>query len=230
MGPQTGECEGLMSAGVPPPIAPVKPSTGRLCIAVRVLLAWAMLLTGAASLVLWPVSYWWAPHASAGYVHFSASQERDSAATAIECGVWLSHGSAHVHAGSIHSTRMGLMGWGISEPGLELDAFVYRTSPDDKIRAEVMHFSGLLNWYAWGAGVRTQSGPQSGVRLSAPLWLVAIVCGATGAVLARSAHRRRFGADCCRHCGYSLIGIVSDRCPECGRPMARRGPSPGTRV
>lgn len=43
-----------------------------------------------------------------------------------------------------------------------------------------------------------------------------IFMGALAAPLLRRKHRRRTNR--CVHCGYSLVGNISGRCPECGLP------------
>ena len=41
-------------------------------------------------------------------------------------------------------------------------------------------------------------------------------CGACDLVFSTGDRRRR--SQCCRHCGYSLVGNTSGVCPECGKP------------
>jgi hypothetical protein len=49
-----------------------------------------------------------------------------------------------------------------------------------------------------------------------------IFMGALAAPLVRRTHRRRTNR--CVHCGYSLVGNISGRCPECGLPAACSDP------
>ncbi len=62
-----------------------------------------------------------------------------------------------------------------------------------------------------------------------------IICRTTVRVLRRDTARdpaKKSSGDrssndlpCCENCGYSLKGLVSSRCPECGQPFARVGTS-----
>jgi len=60
---------------------------------------------------------------------------------------------------------------------------------------------------------------------TAILGLVAAVLGAGVGWLWRTRSRSRRRAGRCVGCGYDLVGIRSDRCPECGRPRATPGAS-----
>lgn len=53
-------------------------------------------------------------------------------------------------------------------------------------------------------------------RVSLPLWMLLFAqVAAVGMLIARR-YRRRAGPGVCAECGYSLVGNVSARCPECG--------------
>jgi rubrerythrin len=52
------------------------------------------------------------------------------------------------------------------------------------------------------------------------LWPVAVLCLAVLLVLLTTGKRRL--PHLCRTCGYSLIGNVSGRCPECGEAVQPR--------
>lgn len=53
-----------------------------------------------------------------------------------------------------------------------------------------------------------------------PLWPIALAFFLGGSpLLWRMVRRRPMIPGHCRHCGYDLRGIPSDRCPECGTPL-----------
>jgi hypothetical protein len=60
--------------------------------------------------------------------------------------------------------------------------------------------------------------------VSIPLWIPAAASALflTPVVIVGHRKRRRTRSGTCLTCGYSLAGIVADRCPECGQPDNNR--------
>ena len=61
-----------------------------------------------------------------------------------------------------------------------------------------------------------------------PLWIpILLLAAPTGWLWWRDWYRHRFPKDQCQRCGYLLIGLTSQKCPECGsklRPEQRNLP------
>lgn len=53
--------------------------------------------------------------------------------------------------------------------------------------------------------------------------MLTVLPAGIGLYLIRSARRRRGTEPRCGHCGYNLIGSLSDRCPECGLRFLEAG-------
>lgn len=51
--------------------------------------------------------------------------------------------------------------------------------------------------------------------LVAAVWFIRNLCTAL------QRWRRVKAGDCCLGCGYPVYGLPSERCPECGQPLAR---------
>jgi len=73
------------------------------------------------------------------------------------------------------------------------------------------------------------------VVLLALLPVVALACAVCGAALGAVAgyriatrRERQVRVDACNSCGYSLVGNVSGRCPECGQPTGMTPPADET--
>ena len=66
-----------------------------------------------------------------------------------------------------------------------------------------------------------------GPRVQIPTWYFLVMTGLLTALLWRpwSRHRRRYGNNCCAHCGYDLSGVHS-LCPECGKPINTQRATP----
>lgn len=62
--------------------------------------------------------------------------------------------------------------------------------------------------------------PSRGYSADFPIWIGLAVLAAPTALLWWLAARAPPGL--CRRCGYSVAGIASGVCPECGVPLARR--------
>jgi len=89
-----------------------------------------------------------------------------------------------------------------------------------------------MTTFALIVGSVGQGGPRltvwSGWALTAG-WLLALLAAPVAGVLFIQAHRaaRRVPAGCCPGCGYSLEGLRSDVCPECGTEVSpKRGTLP----
>lgn len=87
---------------------------------------------------------------------------------------------------------------------------------------ELLHDSGLVPSDLFGGQL-----PQS-FRVYAlffPLWALFLMLALwPGTVLMRRGirHFRAFSKGCCGGCGYDLTGLMSARCPECGRAIPSR--------
>lgn len=96
--------------------------------------------------------------------------------------------------------------------------------------APVILWSGwVMLWYV--AFVRSDPGwadraTSMGTLLS-PLfvWGPSLLLGLLIAVIARSLTRNKPDSLPCGKCGYSLVGLTSDKCPECGHTVRSTAPS-----
>jgi hypothetical protein len=68
------------------------------------------------------------------------------------------------------------------------------------------------NWYCWLYHQRVSREHE----LCIPLWYLVAITAMPSVALWRRSGRRRANVGHCSHCGYSLVGLVGDRCPECG--------------
>jgi len=76
------------------------------------------------------------------------------------------------------------------------------------------------SWFWWVYDAKQPGGWYVGVPLWMPLALLAPL-GPLPCVWSTIRHLRRRGAsNACPACGYTLTGLTTDRCPECGRPVA----------
>ncbi len=83
----------------------------------------------------------------------------------------------------------------------------------------------VMLWYV--TFVRSDHAVVNLIMLTAMLFagVLSILLGLAIALIAASLTRNKPDPLKCGKCGYSLVGLTSDRCPECGHTVSSTAPS-----
>jgi hypothetical protein len=173
-----------------------------------------LLLGGTLSVSLLIVGLWCFSYMMPGCVYRRALSRRNdilivSDSKVMAIGVW---GGSPLDLQWLFGVRRGEVSIGVC---LERDPNGRKTAPPS--------FKWSLGRFAYSQSppVRPRR-PSMLHEVRFPLWAALVFFGAypTARIMNWLRGRRRsFSRECCRNCGYCLIGNVSGVCPECGGPI-----------